>query len=152
MKQQQKKKVIKSILFRWKIKYINWNWKEKRNKERKPINKTKVQLNIMFTYFAEMDYGDGMHIHFFMRILCLQSVNVNFFPRGQNLDRTYAILPFYCSEYLNRIIIEQGPFPGLIPRACFYPPHLPILISNVAQHCMGLISPIYIQEIQFSYG
>lgn len=26
--------------------------------------KTKGQLNMKFTYFTEIDYGDGKHIHF----------------------------------------------------------------------------------------
>lgn len=72
---------------------------EEKKKERKPINKTKVHLNIMFTYFAELDYGDALAWILILYEYLKSSISeCNFFPCGQNLDRTYAILPFYCSE------------------------------------------------------
>lgn len=48
-------------------------------KNKKPINVSKTQLNIKFKYFTKVNYGHGMHICFYKKILLLQLLNVKFF-------------------------------------------------------------------------
>ena len=48
------------------------------------------------------------------------------------------------------IVMEDGPFLGLLPQAGFCPSYLPTLRSNIAQRGVRFTSDGYIQEIPLS--